>query len=76
MRLNNASLVLVSYMVLAILLAGSVSAWPWLGLLTVIVVRGCLLSHLQPVPVPVQPLQGPHFLRRRQRSGELQQAGS
>ena len=65
MRMTTSTMALVSYMVLAILLAGSISAWPWLGLLTVVVCRCCEFPRL-PVPILAHPAhQAPHFLRRR-----------
>jgi hypothetical protein len=59
---------LIGYMVLAMLLAGHISAWPWLGLLFGIACRsfrGFYARHRLDAPTDVFAFQGPHRPRLR-----------
>lgn len=60
---------LIGYMVLAILLAGHISAWPWLGLLFGVSCRSFTGFYSgQRVDAASSSWQGPHFLRRRSKA--------
>jgi hypothetical protein len=68
MRLTLPWAMLIGYMVLAILLTGYISGWPWLGLFGAVTGR-CLLAPSsedqgEATNADEDP-QGPHFLRRR-----------
>jgi hypothetical protein len=60
---------LIGFMVLAILLAGHISAWPWLGLLLGYTCRSFTGSYSgSRLDTGSSTLAGPHIFRRRGKS--------
>ncbi|MCS6976059.1 MAG: hypothetical protein NZM31_03485 [Gemmatales bacterium] len=65
MHLTPPWAMLIAYMVLAILLAGHISAWPWLGLLLGVSYRSFTGFYSGRRDPGHESVQGPHRHRRR-----------